>query len=421
MASAGGWLLIGATVSRAAAVVSVLVVSRILAPPEFGRFSVMQSAVLVASAVAGLGLVMAATRQVAAVRGRDPEAAGRYLGTAVWLTVIGGVVVVAAFVLGRTALANVILQDRTLAELVPAAAAAVGALAMFGIAQAGLSSLEAFRSIAAAQGIQSTLSTVGLIAGAFASGATGALFGFSCAQAAAATWAVLRLSREAQAANVHMRWGLGRRERRSLARYALPGFAALFSVSAALLGGQIILSSGPDAYADVAAFSVAYRWHLAIIFIPTAFAPALLPILTRQRAEEDPRARRTLGLTLVATMGIATLPALLVALSAPLLLRLNGEFYAAHPLPLVILAAAAVPCALNTVLSNAAISVGAVRAWLISDFVLAVGVLGTAAALVPSLHASGLALAYLVGYMLTVLTLLPAVRRHARPAIGTRA
>jgi O-antigen/teichoic acid export membrane protein len=280
--------------------------------------------------------------------------------------------------------------------------------------------LEAFRSVGFAQGIQAALASVGLIAGAFAGGAMGALIGFSGGQVAAAVWALGRLRRGARAANVQMRWGLRGHERRLLARYAFPGFVALFVVSAALLSGQIILSSGSDGYADVAVFSVAYRWHLAIVFIPAAIAPALVPILTRQLAEDDPGARRTLGVTLAATMGIATLPAVLAAVSAPLLLRLNGEFYAAHSLPLVILAGAAVPCVLNTVLSSAAISLGAVRAWLISDLALALGLVGAAVVFVPSLHASGLALAYLIGYVLTDLTLLPAVRRPAWPALGDR-
>jgi O-antigen/teichoic acid export membrane protein len=270
--------------------------------------------------------------------------------------------------------------------------------------------------VALAQTVQAVLTALGLVCGALAGDALGALVGFAAGHILAAAWTLARVRRETQDAGVPVRWGLGPRARRALARYALPGFVAALVVSGALLGAQILLAEGPSGYADVAAFSVAYRWHLAIIFIPAAAAPALVPILTRQRRQDREQARRTLVATLTATTVIAVIPAAVVAAAAPLILQINGDFYAAHPLPLVILAIAAVPCALNSVASGAALSVGSVGAWLVSDLVLALALVSVAALLIPSLHASGLALAYLVAYVLTNVALVPALARHVRPS-----
>jgi O-antigen/teichoic acid export membrane protein len=185
-------------------------------------------------------------------------------------------------------------------------------------------------------------------------------------------------------------------------------------VSLALLGGQILLREQPDGYAHIAEFSVAYRWHLAIVFVPVALVPAAIPILTRLQRRDRQQARDALRFTLVTGVAMAAVPAAIIAVAAPWIMGLSGDYYGARPWTLVVLAVAAVPLVLNNILSSAAISLGAVRAWLVSDVVLAVGVLALALALVPSFAAAGLALAYLGGYLLTDLALMPAVVRHAR-------
>lgn len=196
--------------------------------------------------------------------------------------------------------------------------------------------------------------------------------------------------------------------------FAGPAIVASAVVSAALLGGQVLLRNEPDGYAHIAEFSIAYRWHLAIIFIPSILVPAAIPILTRLQRRDRREARETLRFTLIAGVAMAAIPAAVIAVAAPSIMGLSGDFYAARPWALVVLAIAAVPLVLNNILSSAAISYGAVRAWLISDVVLAVGVISLALAIVPSMQAAGLALAYLGGYVLTDLALMPAIARTSR-------
>jgi hypothetical protein len=114
---------------------------------------------------------------------------------------------------------------------------------------------------------------------------------------------------------------------------------------------------------------------------------------------------------------LVALPALIIALAAPLLLGLSGAFYADHPLPLIVLALASIPTALNNVLSGTAVGLGAMRAWLVSDIILAVVLVGTAAALVGGLGATGLALAYLAGYVATDLALAGPLSKRLRAAV----
>lgn len=409
-----GWLLLAAIVSRLSALVALLVVSRTLAPSELGRLTLMQTAALLATAAAGLGLPLAVARQVAHVREESADAAGRYLGTAVLVTASACAVTIAAFTVAREWVAATALGDSTLADLVPAAVIGVAGLSLASVTQAGLSGLEAFRAVAALQGLQGVVSGAGLVVGAATAGVRGALIGFAAGQLVAAAVGIAVLRRHATAQSIALRVRPKRSEARSLAAFAAPAILASIVVSLALLGGHILLRDQADGYAHIAEFSVAYRWHLAIVFVPVALLPAAIPILTRLQRRDRQAARDALRFTLITGVAMAAIPAALIAVAAPFIMGLSGDYYAARPWTLVVLAIAAVPLVLNNILSSAAISYGAVRAWLVSDVVLAVGVVALALALVPDLQAAGLAVAYLGGYLLTDLALMPAVARHAR-------
>jgi O-antigen/teichoic acid export membrane protein len=407
------WVLVGALVARGATLTAGIVVARIIAPSDFGKVTVMLAAILLLSGIAGLGLGLAITRQVAEVRIAEPGLAARYIGTALTLTAVGGLAVAAVLVAAQSVLADALLQDAHQGELVVASAGAVLFGALTVAIQGALTGLESFRPFAVAQCVQGLATGVGLVAGASAGDAAGALTGFSIGQAVAAGASLLILQRAARGHGAAPAYRIWPRETRQLFRYGLPTFGSFLAVSTALLGGQLILSRQADGYEQVALFSIAYRWHLALLFIPACVGPVLVPMIARLRAEAKAgEVASIFRASMWGTVLLAGAPAVVVAAVAPLLMGLSGGFYQDHPIPLVILAAVAVPAALNNILSSTSVGVGAMRAWLLSDVVLAAVVLTAAALLVAGLQADGLAIAYLAGYAATDLVLLrPVLRR----------
>jgi O-antigen/teichoic acid export membrane protein len=410
-----GWVLVGSVLARGSTLVAGIVVARIIDPTAFGKMTVMLTAVTLLSGVAGLGLGLAIARQVAESRTTEPDAAGRYAGSALALTAAGGIAVGAALVLAKGPVAGALLQDRNLDGLVVAAAAAVLFSALNQVMQGIFSGLESFRSYATSQWLQGIAAGVGLVAGAAVSGATGALAGFSAGQALAAVATFVLLRRTAPERAVAPSYRIWPRETRALFRYGLPTFGSFLAVSGALLGGQLLLSHQPDGYAQVALFSIAYRWHVLIQFVPSTMGPVLVPMIARLRAEAKPAAVASIFRgSLWGTVTLAVPPAVVIAAAAPLFLGLSGSFYGDHPLPLVILAVTAIFAAINNVLSSASVGLGAMAAWLVSDLVLAAFVIGGAALLVGELRAEGLAIAYLAGYIATDAVLVRPLSRRLR-------
>jgi O-antigen/teichoic acid export membrane protein len=411
-------LLLGASLSRAATLAASVVVARIVAPAQFGQLTLMQTAVTLLSGLAGLGLVLAITRQVAEARTSDRELAGRYLGSALVLTVLGSVIVTGVFLAGRTFFAGALLNDRDLTALITAGGGAIAFTAFNAAIQAALLGLEAFRWVSVSQWLQGIASAVGLVLGAVANDVTGALIGLSLGQALAAAVSLVLMRREATAQGVRLSYRLERDKLRSLWRIGLPTFAAFLAVAASLLAGQVILSHQSDGYEEVGLFAIAYRWHLVALFVPASMVPALIPLMTRLNAKGRlDQLTSVFRDSMLATTMLVALPALIIALAAPLLLGLSGAFYADHPLPLIVLALASIPTALNNVLSGTAVGLGAMRAWLVSDIVLAVVLVGTAAALVGGLGATGLAVAYLAGYVATDVALAGPLSKRVRAAV----
>jgi O-antigen/teichoic acid export membrane protein len=95
-------------------------------------------------------------------------------------------------------------------------------------------------------------------------------------------------------------------------------------------------------------------------------------------------------------------------------MSLTGHFYTTQTTVLAVLLLATLPMVVNNVLSQTALSVGAVAAWVWSDVVLAVSLAVVAVILVPRDGAIGLGLAYVVGYIATCLVLVKPV--HSRLA-----
>jgi O-antigen/teichoic acid export membrane protein len=402
-------------VSRGGTLLASVLVARLIVPEQFGRLTLVLSAVTLLAGFAGLGLTLALTRQVAEAKTAQPHVAGRYIGSVIALTAAAGLAMTVAILLGRAPIAQALLQNRAFSSLIAASAAAVLFTALNSTIQGALTGLEAFRRLAAAQWIQGLGTAAGLIIGAGAGGASGAMIGFSIGQCGAAGCSLELLRRNASAQGVAVGYAARREEVGHLFRYGIPAFVAFITVSCAIFGGQFLLSRQPSGYAAVALFSLAYRWQLVILFVPACIAPVLVPVMTRLHVAD--RGRELVSIfrgTMWGTFALAGVAAAVIAAAAPLVLGFSGDFYSRHPVPLMILAAASIPAALNNVLSSTSVSLGAMREWLVSDVVLATVLLGTAAALVGGIGASGLAVAYLAGMVATDLMLAWPLSRRLR-------
>jgi O-antigen/teichoic acid export membrane protein len=279
--------------------------------------------------------------------------------------------------------------------------------------------MESFRRVASSQALQAALPAFGLILGAELSGLTGALGAFSVGNAAAAGVSLMMLHGALKEHGIRIERSFDAEVWKPMLTLGASAFAAFFVVTAALLLGQLLLAYRIGGYAQVALFNVAFRWHLAVLLLPGALAAVLLPTMTRLGAEgRNATLLPLFNFNIRLTAVVSAIPAALLAISASLVLGLSGPYYSHHLTPVRVLMLAAVFGALNNVLSSASLSLGAVRAWLVSDLVLAAVFFVTAIVVIPLSGATGLALAFLTAYIATDAALVGPVVRRLRARAG---
>jgi O-antigen/teichoic acid export membrane protein len=416
-----GWLLVSAVASRMAALAATVVVSRVLMPASFGRLAVLQTAVTALAAIAGFGVGVALIKRVAEVRSTAPSLAGRYVGAGLLATAAGGLAVTALYLAAAHPVSLWLTRTSHGQSAVIASSGAILFTALLTSTQGALAGMESFRRVAISQALQSAVPSLGLIVGAELSGLNGALAGYSVASAVAAGASLVMLRTALRGQGIPIARSFDPAVWRALLRLGAAAFAASLVVTSALLFGQLILAYRSHGYAQVALFNVSYRWQLGIMLLPGTLASVLLPTMARLGAQgRDTASARLFTLNARLTAIVSAVPALLLALLAPVVLGLSGKYYSHHLAPFRILMLAAVPGALNNVLSSAGISLGAIRAWLVSDIVLALAFFATAVTLIPGHGATGLALAFLAGYVATDAALIRPILRRLHVAARPR-
>jgi O-antigen/teichoic acid export membrane protein len=412
------WLLASAVASRLATLVTTVVVSRVLAPQSFGRLAILQAAIAALAGLGGFGVGVALTKRIAELRAASPVLTGSYVGAGLLATVTGSVIVTGLYLAASQPVSSLLLRMPDSGPVIPLSAVALLCTALLTTTQGGLAGLENFRQVAMSQGAQSAVPSLGLILGAELSGLDGALGGYSAGTLVAAALSLDMLRRSLRARGIPIARRVHPGVWKPLLTLGFSAFAASLVVTSALLVGQLSLAHRTHGFAQVAVFNVSYRWQLGVMLLPATLAAVLLPTMARLGAEgRDVASRRLFYRNVRLTAVVSAVPAMALAALAPAVLGLSGHSYARHLGPLRILMLAAIPGALNNVLSSASMSLGAIRAWLLSDVVLAVAFCITAVLLIPAHGAAGLALAFLAGYVATDVVLVgPIARRlHHEP------
>ena len=260
---------------------------------------------------------------------------------------------------------------------------------------------------------------LGVIVGALMFGVAGAVAAGSFGELAGAAAGYVATRRACRRAGLHLDLRLAWRERATFWRFSLPAFVASACTQPAMWIGQVALMHRSEGVVQAGYFAFASRWYLFVLFFSSTIAPVGLSVLSNLRSTATPAAHaRFLRVAIGINLAVVIPPALGVVLLAVRLCRLGGPGYGAAAPTVVVLALTCVPAALNTVLSQAALSLDRVRAWVLSDVALAVTLGTLSICLAPGLGSLGVAFANLAGMIVTCAVLVGPVAMAIRQ--GTR-
>jgi O-antigen/teichoic acid export membrane protein len=411
LAKGAFWSLAGTVVSRGLALVSWILIARMLGKSVYGELGMIQSTVGMFGTLAGLGLGLTATRYVAEYRGKDPAKAGRIIAFS-----------------GLTASATGLLASILLLALAPVLAVKVLAaphltgllrigtlIVLFGTlngAQTGaLSGFEAFRSIAKINLFSGILAFPMMLAGAHFGGLEGAVWGMSGSMLL--NWLLnhLALRREAAQAGIPITYAGCWTERDVLWSFSIP--VVLTGILSAPVNWYCcaLLANQAGGYGEVGLYNAAIQWQTALAFLPALLSQVLLPILSDSHSNEGAQqSRKTLSTALAVFLAVIIFPAVALVALAPWITALYGGSFQLPVRLFITIVGYATLSNFGTALWTCLLSRN--RAWFgfFGNLVWAICVLIAFHFLLP-MGAFGLALANIASYIAAMAVIFPPILR----------
>jgi O-antigen/teichoic acid export membrane protein len=299
-----------------------------------------------------------------------------------------------------------------LAPLLQAGSALVLCNTLQGVYAGALAGFEAFKRVAQVSWMGAVLGLPFLVAGTFAAGLPGAVWGSVLQIAVGCVIGHLALAKEAAQKNVPLSYAPRRDDCGILWRFSLPAFLSSTLYGPATWLCSTFLANQPQGYKEVALINAASQWRNFLIFVPMTLTSVLAPLFANlyqlgQRAEFEKLLRRNMAIN----VGICLALCLPLVFFAPSVLDWYGPgFRRGVPVFLLTLSTIAMTAA-TTLFSRAMQATG--RAWIEMTFtaiwalVLIVGCF----LLIPAYKAVGFASAQVLAAIVLALWQWQLVRR----------
>lgn len=395
------WSFAGVAVSNAAGLVTAVALVRIMGREGYGEVGVIVGSYALFSQLGGLGLGVTAAKYAAQLRGTEPAAAGRLLGS---------VLILASLSYGVSALALAVFAPELASVL--NRPALVGPLRMSGLVlflqgidsiQSGiLAGFEAFRAVARVSMLRVVVNLPVTVVGAYAYGLYGVVGAMIVSGLFTLTLNRLALNRVLLQGKVSLWYGIDLAVLRPLWELSLPAFISATLTIASSWALNAMLVNQPGGYAQMGLFNAANQWRALGILTPGVFSWVLLSIQTNLYATNDHASyhRSVRGNLITQCVAAALVVGVLVGF-ASYLMKIYGSQYEDGGGLLVLLALGWFFLTPSWILWNVAISRGQVW-WGLLFNAIGTGSLMACAAHLVGTGARGIALALLYSGMIQV-------------------
>jgi O-antigen/teichoic acid export membrane protein len=409
------WLILAAGFSQGSMLLANLLVANLLGVSGYGRYALLQTTVIVLAGLAQLSFGVVVAQQVSSLRERSPAMAGEVAVFCLMTTAAVSLLVAAALLIGRDALAMILFTDAALGPGVVLAALALPWFSISVVQQGLFNGLERFRDQTKISLVLSPLVVLLPAAGAYYRGFEGALAGLGAVyllRVAVSHLFLMRVFRQ-----TGLSWSLRnlRARLRLVWHYALPATLSGTMLSLAVFGGQTLLvRTGP---ANLGLFAAAFALKTMVMFLPSQMIGVLLPVLSRSNARPERHDGRALLYTnLVVNLSIIFVLAGIGVLFAPQIMALFGrDFQAGSRVLVILLLSAPFEAAMSTLYQDVQSKGYFWLPALTVNLPFMVVILGSAALLIPTLRAEGLALAWLFGSAVGLVGTIVAMTLRPRP------
>ena len=285
--SSMSWTLLGTFIARGLSLIALIFVARLLGVEEFGKFSILQSTIIMIGTFSGMGIGMTATKFVAEYRHSDSERAGRVIALCEVINFITGLIFSLVVFFLSPYLANHVLGDQSLEILLQISSVYLFFITLDSAQNGTIAGLEAFKPRAITQIITSIFFVIAILYFTFKWGITGSIIaliiqGFlNCLF----NFFIIKVWSEKKGLKITFK-GI-QKEVKVLLKFAIPVFLSSLFIIPVEWGLNAILVNGENGYVETGYINATKQWFIIITIIPLALANITLPILSNLNGNKE--------------------------------------------------------------------------------------------------------------------------------------
>lgn len=279
------WSLFGAITGRVITLISYIWIARLLGQNMYGEFGILRSTISMFMVLAGMGIGATASKYIAQYRNSDPDYAGEIYALSNLVTVIGGGLFVLILVFFSPYIAQYSLHNIQLSSEIKLSAAVLFFVTLNSAQSGTLAGFENFKSIAINTLVSCALQGVCMVVGCYYLKISGVLIGWGVG--CFVLWLLNNRCIVKQLDKYNVKYKLRAINKKTfnvLWRFSLPATLSSLMVVPVLWWAKTYLISR-SGYSEMAVFDVADQWSMMVLFIPTALAQIILPLLSNTLEE----------------------------------------------------------------------------------------------------------------------------------------
>lgn len=409
------WSLLGTVFSRGLALISTIIVARILGKETFGELSIIQSTLIMFVTYATFSMGLTANKHIAEYKTSAPERAGRIAVLSSLVATLTGSAVAILMITTAPLIATHLLSAPDLAGYIRLGGVAL-TFNVVNAAQLGtLSGLEAFKRRAHIEVIVTGCVLPVSVTAAYFFGLTGAVASLIFLNVLRVSLNTYGIRKEAQLARIPLVWSKLHSEIGILWRFSFPAILAGGVYVPAIWAANVLLVNAPNGYSEMGLFGVADRWRTAIMVFPGMLGGVILPILSSLHGEgRADEYKRMVWRNVKIALGISLSVAGPIALLSPWIMAAYGSEFKDGRQVLVVLCAVATVQATYWIMGQSFISRGKLWTNFRLNVVWATTLL-TSTWLMQHRGAFGLATAYLLADSIRLILGFIACHRYLHP------
>lgn len=336
-----GWSVGGMGLARLILILANIPIARVLGIENYGLFIILQSTLLMAGVLAGLGLGVTATKYVAELKITNPERLGAILGTVRKVAVTGGGVIGSILFLASGYIATHIFDLPYLDKYIAIAAITIVFTTIDGYQNAALLGFDSVKQSVLGSLLATLFSIPIILILAILYGLEGAVWGVvlsSIVQCLISYYLLKKVMRRYDiniGQKVPLNWDV-------LRNFALPALLSGAMVAPAHWICHVLLINTEGGQLQMATIGIANQWFQVVYFIPVALGRVLLPAMSEAVGKNDLElTKNILKGALIANTLIALPLALLISAFGHWILALYGIEQAGAWLALILSVTAA--------------------------------------------------------------------------------